>query len=106
MQHLIVKLIHYSLIENGYVKRGELTEKYYEAKKNGTLVIADEVAGQIADVVAILDSVYDSKMYKLENVRKNTVEARLDKKKLNSETFQKMWSHIKNKSYYSNMSSY
>jgi len=94
------QIIYESLIENGYVKRGELTEKYYEAKKSGTLVIADEVARRVDDVVAILDSVYDPNMYALENVRKNTVEATLDKKKLNSETFQKLWSHINNKSYY------
>jgi type III restriction enzyme len=34
--------IYESLIENGYVKRGELTGKYYEAKKNGTLEMPEK----------------------------------------------------------------
>src|SRR5690606_12369858 len=77
-------VIYESLIENGYVKRGELTEKYYEDKKNGTIEVPEEAAGQTADVVAALDSVYDPNANKPDNARKNTVEVTLDKGKLDS----------------------
>lgn len=93
-------VIYESLIEKGYVKRGELTEKYYEDKKNGTIEVPEEAAGQTADVIAVLDSVYDPNANKPENARKNTVEVTLDKGKLDSKSFQELWSRINHKSYY------
>ena len=92
--------IYESLIENGYVKRGELTEKYYEAKKNGTLVVPDEATARAAEVIAVLDSVYDPNANKPENARKNTVDVTLDKDKMNSRAFQELWSRINGRSYY------
>ncbi len=92
--------IYESLIENGYVKRGELTEKYYEAKKNGTLEVPVEAAGRATDVIAVLDSVYDPNANKPENARKNNVEVTLDKDKMNSRAFQELWSRINRRSYY------
>ncbi len=92
--------IYESLIENGYVKRGELTEKYYEDKKNGTLDVPEEAAGRAADVIDVLDSVYDLNVNKPENARKNTVDITLDKGKLDSRAFQELWSRINGRSYY------
>jgi type III restriction enzyme len=92
--------IHESLIENGYVKRGELTEKYYEDKKNGILEIPDEVADRVAEVIAVLDSVYDPNANKPENARKNNVEVTLDRSKLDSKAFRELWSRINGRSYY------
>ena len=92
--------IYESLIENGYVKRGELTEKYYEAKKSGTFAVPEEAADRAAEVIAVLDSVYDVNAAKPENARANTVEVTLDKGKMNSRTFQELWSRINSKSYY------
>jgi len=92
--------IHESLIENGYIKRGELTDKYYEDKSNGIIVLPDEVASRTADVVAILNSVYDPNANMPEDARKNTVELTLDKGKLDSRAFKKLWSRINGKSYY------
>ncbi len=93
-------IIHEGLIENGYVKRGELTDEYYKAKKNGTLELPEEVKGRALDVVAILDSVYDPNAYKPEDARKSNVEVTLDENKLNSRTFQELWSRINGRSYY------
>jgi type III restriction enzyme len=42
-------VIYESLIENGYIKRGELTEKYYEAKQNGSLEVPEEISGHIQE---------------------------------------------------------
>lgn len=92
--------IYESLIENGYVKRGEITEKYYEAKKNGTLEVPEEAEGRTADIIAVLDSVYDPNANKPENARKNTVDVTLDKDKMNSRAFQELWSRINGRSYY------
>ena len=96
----IALAIYESLIENGYVKRGELTEKYYEAKKNGTLEVPQEADGRTADIITVLDSVYDPNANKPENARKNTVDVTLDKDKMNSRAFQELWSRINSRSYY------
>jgi type III restriction enzyme len=92
--------IHESLIENGYVKRGELTEKYYEAKKNSTLEVPEEAEGRAADIIAVLDSVYDPNTNKPENARNNNVEVTINEGKLNSRAFQELWSRINGRSYY------
>lgn len=96
----IATAIHESLIENGYVKRGELTEKYYIDMKNGTLKVPEEVAGRTTDIITVLDSVYDPNAFKPENARKNTIDVTLDKDKMNSIAFQELWSRINSKSYY------
>ena len=92
--------IYESLIENGYVKRGELTEKYYEDKKNGTIEVPEEAADCAAEVVAVLDSVFDPNVAKPEDARKNNVELTLDKEKMDSKAFRELWSRINHKSYY------
>jgi type III restriction enzyme len=92
--------IYESLIENGYVRHGELTEKYYEAKKAGTLVLPEEATENLNEVIRILDSIYDTNAIMPENARKNNVEVTLDQAKLNSRAFQALWSHINSKSYY------
>ena len=93
-------VIYESLIENGYIKRGELTEKYYEAKQNGSLEVPEEISGHNQEVISVLDSVYDPNINKPENARKNTVNLTLDKDKLNSRAFQELWSRINSRSYY------
>ncbi|SDJ15562.1 type III restriction enzyme [Proteiniclasticum ruminis] len=96
----IALAIYESLIENGYIKRGELTEKYYESKQSGSLEVPEEISGQIHEVISVLDSVYDPNINKPENARKNTVNLTLDKDKLNSRAFQELWSRINSRSYY------
>ena len=93
-------VIYESLIENGYIKRGELTEKYYEAKQNDSLEVPEEISGHIQEVISVLDSIYDPNINKPENARKNTVNLTLDKDKLNSRAFQELWSRINSRSYY------
>jgi type III restriction enzyme len=93
-------VIYKSLTENGYLKRGELTEKYYEDKKNGSIDMPEEAVGKETEVIAVLDSVYDQNAGKPENARKNTAEITLDKGKLDSKAFRELWSRINHKSYY------
>lgn len=92
--------IYESLIKSGYVKRGELTERYYEHKMHGTLEVPEEAADRGAEIIAVLDSIYDPDVVKPENARKNTVEVTLDKAKFGSVAFQELWSRINGISYY------
>jgi len=86
--------IYEGLITGGYVKKGVLTDKYYEDKKNGKLEIAAEAADCKESVIAILDSVYDSRALQPENARKNNVELKLDQSKLGLPEFRKLWEAI------------
>ncbi|WP_026509167.1 type III restriction-modification system endonuclease [Butyrivibrio sp. LC3010] len=99
--HDVASAIHFDLITNGYInKLGELTDKYYEDKKNGDLKIAEEAKDFKAGVVDIIDSIYDSKAMMPENARSNNVELQVDNDKLNSKEFKALWSKINTKSVY------
>lgn len=96
----LAQSIYEGLITSGYVKKGILTDKYYEDKKNGSVEIAEEAADCKESVIAILDSIYDSRAMQPENARKNNVELKLDKSKLGLPEFQKLWANINAKSVY------
>ncbi len=96
----LAQSIYEGLITSGYVKKGILTDKYYEDKKNGSLEIAEEAADCKESIIAILDSIYDSRTMQPENARKNNVELKLDKSKLGLPEFQKLWANINAKSVY------
>lgn len=92
--------IYESLIENGYIKKGQLTDKYYEDKANGVIEVAEEVADSTEDVIAIIDSIYDSRIMQPENARSNNVELRVDEDKLAMPEFKALWSRINAKTVY------
>ncbi len=96
----LAQIIFEGLITSGYVKKGILTDKYYEDKKTGSIKIADEAADCKESIIAILDSIYDSRAMQPENARKNNVELKLDKSKLGLPEFQKLWGNINAKSVY------
>ncbi len=97
----IANAIHYDLISSGYIdKKGILTDKYYADKANGELHIAEEVADSAADVIEIIDSVYDSRTMQPENARSNNVELHVDEEKLAMPEFKALWSKINSKSVY------
>lgn len=96
----LAQSIYEGLITSGYVKKGILTDKYYEDKKTGSIEIAEEAADCKESIIAILDSIYDSRAMQPENARKNNVELMLDKAKLGLPEFQKLWSNINTKSVY------
>jgi len=96
----LAQSIYEGLITSGYVKKGVLTDKYYEDKKNGSVEIAEEAADCQESVMAILDSIYDSRAMQPENARKNNVELKINKSKLGLPEFQKLWANINAKSVY------
>ena len=95
------RAIHFNLIVNGYIdKRGILTDKYYEDKENGELKLADEVVDSAQSVIAIIDSIYDSRAMTPENARSNNIELQLDEDKLAMPEFKNLWHQINSKSMY------
>jgi type III restriction enzyme len=96
----MAQAIYDSLVENRYIKKGVLTDKFYEDKKNNAIEVADEVADSAADVISILDSIYDHRAMQPENARTNNVELRLDKSKLGLPEFKKLWENINIRSAY------
>ena len=95
------RAIHFDLIVNGYIdKKGVLTDKYYEDKANGDIKIADEVANSAPSVIAIIDSIYDSRAMQPEDARKNNVELSVEEEKLFMPEFKALWNQINSKSVY------
>ena len=95
------RAIHFDLIVNGYIdKKGALTDKYYEDKANGDIKIADEVADSAPFVIAIIDSIYDSRVMQPEDARKNNVELSVEEEKLAMPEFKALWNQINSKSVY------
>lgn len=96
----LAQSIYEGLVLSGYVKGGILTDKYYEDKKNGLLEVAEEVAECRDDVIAVLDTIYDSRAMQPDDARKNNVELKLDKNKQDSKAFKELWARINGKSVY------
>lgn len=93
--------IHYDMIVNGYIDRkGVLTDKYYADKANDGLKVAEEVQDSAADVIAIVDSIYDSRAMQPENARSNNVELQVNPDKLAMPEFKALWKRINAKSVY------
>lgn len=92
--------IYDDLVLNGYVKKGALTDKYYEDKANGAIQVAEEVEDSRDAVINILDSVYDSRAMQPENARDKNVELQVDPEKLAMPEFKALWQRISPKSVY------
>lgn len=88
------------LIANGYVKKGTLTDKYYEDKEAGNFLVGNDFEKDGEDIIRILDTVYDPKHAAPENERKNNVTLVLDEEKFARKEFQNLWEHINGKTYY------
>lgn len=92
--------IMYDLISGGFVDRkGNLTEKYFEAKENGEVALSS-VADSMPAVMNILNSVYDPKAVLPENARSNNVELSVDESKLAMPEFKELWKRINGKTVY------
>lgn len=100
VDHELAQTIHEGLIANGYIKKGVLTDKYYEDKKNGNIELAEEVQDCADSILTIIDSIYDSRTMQPDNARDKNIELRLDKKKFEMEAFKKLWAQINKKSAY------
>jgi len=96
----LAQAIYEDMISNGYIKRGQLTDKYYEDKANNEIKVAEEVADSAPAVIEIIESIYDEKAIQPEDARKNNVELKVDDKKLAMPEFKALWEKINSKSIY------
>jgi type III restriction enzyme len=94
------QIIYEGLIQEGYLKAGVLTDKFYEEKANGTIKVAVEVEDSKEAIINILDTIYNPKAMMPENARDKNVELKFDKNKFNRKEFQELWKRINIKTAY------
>ena len=93
--------IFISLVQNGYIDEdSHLTSKYKEDRANGVIKVADSVQEYSADIIKILDTVYDGKYAGIENGKDNNTVVNLEKDKIDRDEFKELWSRINHKSVY------
>ena len=90
--------IHEELIGQGYIKKGKLTQKYFDEKKAGTLNFG-EVENLRSFVVKQLDKVFNPDAFKPANGR-NKTEAHFVKDNFNKKEWQELWKRINTRTYY------
>ena len=61
--------IHEELISCGYVKKGKLTEKYFNDKKSGSIDLGEELAPIKEGIVRQLETVFNPDAMKPTNAR-------------------------------------
>lgn len=88
--------IYESLIANGYVKRGKLTEQYHNDVEAGTFKPIEGFDS--AEIIKVIETIY--KPVKIDNARNQVVEVKLNDKKLHQQEFQDLWNKINVKSTY------
>ena len=86
------------LITQKYVKHGELTDKYYEDKRNGCLDF-DEENDVKNFIIATLGTIYNPKEAMPDNARK-AKEAHFQKDNFEKKQFQDLWRQINARTYY------
>lgn len=59
----LAQAIYEDMISNGYIKRGQLTDKYYEDKANNEIKVAEEVADSAPAVIEIIESIMMKKQF-------------------------------------------
>jgi type III restriction enzyme len=101
IDHKLASKLTNGMIRNGYIDDDNtLTDKYYEDIQSGTLMVAEEFAPYKADIVSILDSIYNPQLMAPEDARSNNIELKLNDSKLQMKEFKALWSRINSKSAY------
>ena len=90
--------IHEELISNGYVKKGKLTEKYFNDKKAGAIDLGEELNPIKAGILGRLDTIFNPDSMKPDNARKPKVAT--FREDLFKEKFTEVWKRINVKTYY------
>lgn len=94
------KIIH-DLVKNDYINdEYNLTDKYYEHIKSGTFELKDELMPFKADIIYILDTVYNPEAIRPENAMGSDINVEIDNGKLDMKEFKELWQKINKKSAY------
>ncbi len=97
----LARVINNSMIRNGYIDDdGKLTDKYYTDKTNGNIQVSEKVQDSVESIIKILETIYDPRATAPENGRANNVTLHVDKNKLASSEFKKLWKQINQKTIY------
>lgn len=90
--------IQEQLVTAGYVRKGKLTDKYFNDKRNNQLDLGEY--NEIKEsVIKILDTVFNPQVFQPENAR-NTKEAHFDAEKFHKKEFQSLWKKINTRTFY------
>lgn len=87
-------------VENYIDKQGKLTDKFYDDRASGTIILADDVADATETILGIIDTIYDENAMKPEDARSNNVELQVNPDKLAMPEFKELWKRINAKSVY------
>jgi len=90
--------IHEELISNGYVKKGKLTEKYFNDKKAGIIDLGEELNPIKTGILRRLDIIFNPDSMKPDNARKPKVAT--FREDLFKDKFMEIWKQINIKTYY------
>ena len=90
--------IHEELIAQGYIKKGKLTQKYFDEKKAGSLNFG-EVEHIRSFIIKQFDKVFNPDAIKPANGR-NKTEAHFVKDNFNKKEWQELWKRINTRTYY------
>lgn len=90
--------IHEELIAQGYIKKGKLTQKYFDDHKAGTLDFGD-VNDMKTFITRQLDTVFNPQAIKVGNSRDKR-EANFRKENFDKHEWQELWKRISTRTYY------
>ena len=97
----IADSIYYDLVKNSYIdKQGNLTNKYYEDKKNNEVKFSPEMEEHTPAILDILGSIYDKNSIPIENASLKNIEAKVLEDKLNMPEFKELWQKINQQTAY------
>lgn len=94
----LAREIYDELVCQKYVKKGELTAKYYEDKRNGTLDF-EELNNMKDGIIAALDTIFNPSSVKPEDARKPKT-ANFQQENFDKKEFQELWKRINQRTYY------
>ncbi|WP_277250813.1 type III restriction-modification system endonuclease [Peptoniphilus vaginalis] len=97
----VSRIIYNNLLREGYIDdNANITEKYYDAKKNGEIKFSEKIENISSSIEEILDNLFNPDVVKPVDARKNNINLELDKEKFNSKEFRNLWEKINSKSFY------
>ena len=95
--------IHFDLIRQGYIDReGQLTTEYFTAKENHQLRLSEILAGYEDKLVEILESVYHTGQYEIENANNAVIQFsnEVNQENIARKEFLNLWKQINRKTSY------
>ena len=98
--NLANKITHGFIREHYIDDYNALTDKYYEDVMSGKLIVSEEMQPYKADIINILDTIYNPQAMAPEDARSNNIELTINDSKMQMKEFKALWSKINAKSAY------